>query len=100
MAPTISPLQALQDLISIMNVEHNKLSSVQQIKKALTRTKEFLPEFEDWETSFGTITTENEALKTGRDKSTSARANQTLVNPTNTYTDSLTKIKRSQKGTR
>lgn len=63
MAPSISPLQALQVLISSMNTEQNKLSSVQQLKKEYAKAKEFLPEFEEWETSFGTISTENKALK-------------------------------------
>lgn len=47
MAPSTSPIKALQDLINIMNIEQNKQGSVQQIKKACAKAKDFLPEFKN-----------------------------------------------------
>lgn len=44
----MSPVQVLEEIISITDIEKNKLSSVTQIQKALAKAREYLPEFEEW----------------------------------------------------
>lgn len=63
MASSFSPVSALGELISIINIEKNKLNSVTQVKLAHTRTKALLPYFEAWESSLQSLKLENESLK-------------------------------------
>lgn len=49
MASSFSPVEALQELIVITNIDKNKQNSVTQIKLAHTKAKTLLPDFEVWE---------------------------------------------------
>lgn len=59
----ISPVQALRDLMTIMNIEQNKLGSAQQIKNAYAKAREYLPDIEDWEKKYETVAAEKEILR-------------------------------------
>lgn len=60
---TISPAQALKDLMGIMNIEQNNLGSDQQIKKAYAKAREYLPDIEEWENMFNDTRAANTTLQ-------------------------------------
>lgn len=79
MASTFSPIAVLQEIISITNIEKNKLNSVTQIKLAHAEAKHLLPEFEEWESSFKSLRTDNEVLRQEFDETLNRLQEQTKL---------------------
>lgn len=63
MATSFSPVAALQELITVTNIDKNKLNSTTQVRQAYTRTKALLPDFELFELQHESLRTENEKLE-------------------------------------
>lgn len=98
-AASLTPTQALRELITILDIEKNHYNSTQQIKKALSKAKEFLPSFEEWENSYSYIDNENEELrKNVQSKEAKLEETTKLLNLQKTFSSQLSQRSKTTRG--
>lgn len=62
-----SPVLAIQELITITNVDKNKQAAMTQVKLAFAKATEYLPDFEAWEASYCALQAEKDSLQADLD---------------------------------